>query len=105
MVPSTFPYSIHRPQSEDQDLPPNDKLLGAALDQSNTIIKRPTRSSTSSSTANTSVSLSESLDAIQSGLQAIQSSFRITDDLLQRAQPLLQVSHYQHPISSLKLST
>jgi hypothetical protein len=103
MVPnSMLPYSI-----EGRNLPPNDKLLGAALDESNTAMRRPSRSSASSSTAHTSVSQTESLETIQRGLQGIQSSFRITEDLLQRAQPLLQVSHLslEDPINSSNLST
>ncbi|KAA1080331.1 hypothetical protein PGT21_002636 [Puccinia graminis f. sp. tritici] len=99
MVPSMLPYSI-----DSRDLPPNDELLGAALDQSNTAMRRPSRSSASSSTANTSVSQTESLETIQRGLQAFQSSFRITEDLLQRAQPLLQMSQEARTTAILLLA-
>ncbi|KAA1126905.1 hypothetical protein PGTUg99_030839 [Puccinia graminis f. sp. tritici] len=104
MVPSTSPYGSPYTQSDVRDLPQDDNLLASAMQHSNTSLRCPSRSSTSTSTGRSSSSRPESLDTIQSSLQAIQSTFHITDELLQRAQPLLQMSQEARTTAILLLA-
>ncbi|KAA1120259.1 hypothetical protein PGT21_037320 [Puccinia graminis f. sp. tritici] len=104
MVPSTSPYRHPYTEAEGTDLPQGDNLVGSAMQHSNMSLRCPSRSSTSTSTGHSSITPPESLDTIQSTLQGIQSTFHISNDLLQRAQPLLQMSQEARTTAILLLA-
>ncbi|KAA1082984.1 hypothetical protein PGT21_022002 [Puccinia graminis f. sp. tritici] len=56
MVPSTSPYGSPYTQSDVRDLPQDDNLLASAMQHSNTSLRCPSRSSTSTSTGRSSSS-------------------------------------------------